>query len=98
MILLVDQQIIFGPDNRSTGSITTWAFEKIPRELCLTCNTGPNRIMAKIKIDGGPVGLGYGVTSVVKCRRVVVTLTVAVTRIVLHLRCRDKDRVILLVP
>ena len=63
----MDQQIILGPDNRSTGSIITWAVEIIPRELGLTCNTGPNRIMTEIVKDGGPVGLGYGVTSLVKC-------------------------------
>ena len=69
-----------GTDNCSTGSITTWAFEKIPRELGLTCNTGPYRIKAEIVKDGGPVGLGYSVTSLVKCRRVVVTLMLPVTR------------------
>ena len=72
----MDQQIIFGPNNRSTGTITTWAVERIPRELGLTCNTRPYRIMAEIMKDGGPVGLSYGVTSLMKCRRVTDTLTV----------------------
>ena len=84
MSLQVDQQIILGPDNRSTRSITTLAVERIPRELGLICITGPYRITAEIVKDGGPVGLGHGVTSLVKCRRVVVTLTVAVTRILLQ--------------
>ena len=54
--LQVNQQIIFGPDNRSTGSITTWAVERIHRELGLTCNTGLYRITAEIVKDSGPVG------------------------------------------
>ena len=33
--------------------------------------------MAEIVKDGSPVGLGYGVTSLVKCQRVIVTWTVA---------------------
>ena len=45
----MDQQIIFGPDNRSTGSV-----ERFPRELGLTCNSGPYRITAEIVKDGGP--------------------------------------------
>ena len=77
MVLQVDQQIIFGPHNCSIGSITTWAVERIPRELGLTCNTG---ITAKIVKDSGWVGLVYGVTSMVKCLRVVVTLTVAIDK------------------
>ena len=72
--LQVDQLIIFGPDNRSTGSITTSAVEKIPRELGLTYSTEPYWSTTKIVKDGGPVGLGYGVTSLVKCQRVIVTL------------------------
>ena len=76
----MDQQIIFEPNNRSTGLITTWAVERIPRELGLTCNTGPERITTEIEKYGGPVGLGYGVISLVKYRRVVVTLTVVVTK------------------
>ena len=50
--LLVDQQIIFGPNNRSTGSV-----DRIPRELGLTFNTEPYRIVVEIVKDGGPVGL-----------------------------------------
>ena len=65
----MDQRIIFGPDKRSTWSITTWAVERIPRELGLTSNPGPYRITAEIVKDGGPVGLGYGVTSLVKWQR-----------------------------
>ena len=72
-----------------------WAVERIPRELGLTCKTGPYRITAEIVKDSSPVGLVYSITSLVKCQRVVVTLTivetkdrvtlmVAVTRIVLH--------------
>ena len=79
--LQVDLQIIFGPDNRSIGSITTWAAEKIPRGLGLTCNIGLYRITAEIVKNNGSVGLRYGVISQVKCRRVVVTLTVAVTKV-----------------
>ena len=63
----VDTQIISGPDNRSTGSITTWAVERIPRELGLTSNTGPYRIMTETVKGGGPVRLGYDVTSLLKC-------------------------------
>ena len=29
----MDQQIILGPNNHSTESVTTWAVERIPREL-----------------------------------------------------------------
>ncbi len=100
----MDQQIIFGPDNRSTGSTTTWAVERIPRELGLTCNTRPNRITAENMKNGDPVGLYYSATTLVKCLRVVVTLTVtsdqgscyiniAVIRIVLHWCGRDMNRV-----
>ena len=66
MSLQVDQQMIFGPNTRSTGSITTWAVESNPRELGLNSNTRPNRITAEIVKDGGPVGLGYGVRSLMK--------------------------------
>ena len=72
-----DQQIIFVPDNRSTGSITTWAVEGIRRELGPICNTGPFSITAEIGKDGSPVELGYCDTLLVKRRRVVVTLTFA---------------------
>ena len=85
MSLQVDQQIIFRPNNRSAGSSTMWVVERIPRELGLTRNTGPHRIMAEIVKDGDPVGLDYGVTSLVKCWRVVVTLTTAVTKDLLHM-------------
>ena len=81
MVLQVDQQIIFGLHNRSIESITTWAVVRIPRELGLTCNT---EITDKIVKDGGWLGLGYGVTSMVKCRRVVVILTVAITSIIVQ--------------
>ncbi len=83
-LLQMNQQIIFGPHNRSIGSITTRAVERIPRKLGLICNTGPYRITAEIVKDGSSVGLGYGITSLVKCQRVIVTLAVAVTRIVLQ--------------
>ena len=53
-----------------------WAVERIPRELGLTCKTGLYRITAKMVKDSSPVELGYGVTSLVKCRRVIVILTV----------------------
>ena len=70
MRLQVDQQIIFGPNNHSTRSITMLAVERIPSELGLTCTTGPFRIMAKIVKNSGPVGLGYSITLLVKCQRV----------------------------
>ena len=69
--LQVDQQKIFGPDNHSTGSVMTWAVKRIPRELGVTCNTGPYRITVEIVKDDG---LGYNFTSLVQCRRVIVTL------------------------
>ena len=76
----MDQQIIFRPDNRSIGLNTTGDVERIHRELGPTYNIGPYRIMAKIVKDGGPVGLGYGVRSLVKCRRVVVISMLPVTK------------------
>ena len=50
MVLQVDQQIIFGLHNHSIEAITTWAVERIPRELGLICNT---ETTAKIVKDGG---------------------------------------------
>ena len=85
--LLVDQQIIFGPDSRSTGTVTTWAVEMISRELGVTCNTGHYRITTEIVKDGGRVGVRL---------RHYITGEVSKSRCYIN-RCRDKDHVTLMV-